>query len=205
MLKEAREGTDHDPSEGREVPDTYRGEVREEQPEILLYCTGGIRCEKASAYLRHKGFMRVHQLHGGIIDYARQVRAQGLESRYKGQNFVFDERLAERITDDVVSHCMQCGAQSDRIANCREASCNMLLVQCPACAAKYDHCCSPGCREIHQLPEEVQRMWRKGRSTRSSKAKAINDPEGLRRRIREEEELLARNGTLHPEINQAQA
>lgn len=169
-------------------------------PEVLLYCTGGIRCEKASAYLKHHGFTNVAQLHGGIIDYARQLKAEGLPSKYKGQNFVFDERLAERITDDVVSTCMQCGTASDRITNCHEATCNMLLVQCEACAEKYAHCCSPSCREIHQLPIEAQRAWRKGRSTRSTKTKAINDPEGLRKRIREEEELLARNGTLHPEL-----
>ncbi|MEO8734076.1 MAG: rhodanese-related sulfurtransferase [Flavobacteriales bacterium] len=168
--------------------------------EVLLYCTGGIRCEKASAYLKHHGFANVNQLHGGIIDYARQIKAQSLDSKYKGQNFVFDERLTERITEDVVSSCMQCGTKSDRISNCREATCNMLLVQCEACAENYADCCSPSCREIHQLPSEAQRAWRKGRSTRSSKTKAINDPEGLRQRIREEEELLARNGTLHPEL-----
>ena len=169
-------------------------------PQILLYCTGGIRCEKASAYLKHHGFSNVGQLHGGIIDYARQIKAQGLESRYKGQNFVFDERLAERITDDVVSTCMQCGTKSDRISNCQEVTCNMLLVQCEACAEKYAECCSPSCREIHLFPEEAQRAWRKGRSTRSTKTKAISDPEGLRQRIREEEELLRLNGTLHPEL-----
>ncbi|MFZ1691860.1 MAG: tRNA uridine(34) hydroxylase [Flavobacteriales bacterium] len=171
------------------------------QPEILLYCTGGIRCEKASAYLKHEGFTNVAQLHGGIIDYARQLKAEGLKSKYLGQNFVFDERLAERITDDVVSTCMQCGTKSDRITNCLEATCNMLLVQCEACATTYADCCSPSCREIHQLPVEVQRAWRKGRSTRSTKTKAINDPDGLRKRIREEEELLALNGTLHPELS----
>jgi UPF0176 protein len=169
-------------------------------PEILLYCTGGIRCEKASAYLKHEGFTNVSQLHGGIIDYARQLKAEGLKSKYLGQNFVFDERLAERITDDVVSTCMQCGTPSDRIGNCHEATCNMLLVQCEACATKYDDCCSPSCREIHQLPIETQRIWRKGRSTRSTKTKAINDPEGLRQRILEEETILAEKGTLHPEI-----
>lgn len=169
-------------------------------PEILLYCTGGIRCEKASAYLKHHGFTHVNQLHGGIIDYARQIKDKGLPSKYKGQNFVFDERLAERITDDVVSTCMQCGEKCDRITNCHEATCNMLLVQCEACAGKYADRCSPSCREIHLLPLEAQRAWRKGRSTRSTKTKAINDPEGLRQRIREEEELLARNGTLHPEL-----
>jgi len=174
-------------------------EVRD-VPEILLYCTGGIRCEKASAYLKHHGYANVGQLHGGIIDYARQVKAQGLKSKYLGQNFVFDERLAERITEDVVGTCMQCGAACDRITNCHEATCNMLLVQCEACAAKYADCCSPSCREIHHLPIEAQRAWRKGRSTRSTKTKAINDPEVLRQRIREEEELLALNGTLHPEL-----
>jgi UPF0176 protein len=169
-------------------------------PEILLYCTGGIRCEKASAYLKHQGFTKVAQLHGGIIDYARQLKAEGLKSKYLGQNFVFDERLAERITDDVVSSCMQCGTTSDRITNCHEATCNMLLVQCEACAAKYADCCSPSCREIHQLPIAVQRAWRKGRSTRSTKTKAVNDPKGLRQRIREEEERLALHGTLHPSV-----
>ena len=183
-----------------EVVDTLRRAQRDSGQEILLYCTGGIRCEKASAYLKHHGFENVGQLHGGIIDYARQIKAQGLASKYKGQNFVFDERLAERITDDVVSTCMQCGTKSDRISNCQEVTCNMLLVQCEACAEKYAECCSPSCREIHLLPEEAQRAWRKGRSTRSTKTKAISDPEGLRQRIREEEELLRLNGTLHPEL-----
>jgi UPF0176 protein len=196
--------------EGAYLPkaDNFRGAIEEvvqafkekKDAEVLMYCTGGIRCEKASAYLKHQGFTKVSQLHGGIIDYARQLKTEGLKSKYLGQNFVFDERLAERITDDVVSTCMQCGAPSDRITNCHEATCNMLLVQCEACAAKYADCCSPVCREIHQLPMEVQRAWRKGRSTRSTKTKAISDPEGLRRRIREEEELLALNGTLHPEL-----
>ena len=189
--------------EGKEVRDGTEVKQVQEEPGILLYCTGGIRCEKASAYLKHHGFSNVDQLHGGIIDYARQIKAQGLESRYKGQNFVFDERLAERITDDVVSNCMQCGAKSDRITNCHEATCNMLLVQCKACAEKYADCCSPSCREIDRSPIEAQRAWRKGRSTRSSKTKAINDPEALRQRIREEEEILARNGTLHPELKRA--
>lgn len=183
--------------EGAYLPkaDTFRGAIdevvqamkgRKDEP-VLLYCTGGIRCEKASAWLRHEGFTRVGQLHGGIIDYARQVKAQGLASRFRGRNFVFDARLAERITDDVVSTCMQCEAESDRITNCREVTCNMLLVQCEACAEKYAGCCSPSCRETHLLPEDVQRERRKGRSTRSTKTKAIHDPAALRARIREEE------------------
>lgn len=196
--------------EGAYLPkaDTFRGVIEEvkevmkenKESELLLYCTGGIRCEKASAYLKHEGFTNVSQLHGGIIDYARQIEAQGLASKYKGRNFVFDERLAERITDDVVSTCVQCGTPSDRISNCHEVTCNMLLVQCMTCATKYADCCSPRCREVHLLPIDTQRAWRKGRSTRSTKTKAIIDPEGLRRRIRKEEELLALNGTLHSEL-----
>lgn len=188
--------------------DTFRGAVEEmleklddkkDEP-VLLYCTGGIRCEKASAWFRHHGFTNVGQLHGGIIDYARQIRSKGLQSRYKGQNFVFDGRLAERITDDVVSTCMQCGQPNDRITNCQQNTCNLLLVQCEACAKKYANCCTPSCREIHLLPEEVQREWRKGRPSKSSKTKVINDPEALRRQIVEEEVRLAKEGTLHPDL-----
>lgn len=169
-------------------------------PEVLLYCTGGIRCEKASAYLKHQGFTKVGQLHGGIIDYARQIKAQGLPSKYKGQNFVFDERLAERITEEVVGRCMQCGQPSDRIANCMEASCNVMLVQCEACATKYHNCCSPSCREVHDLPQAVQREWRKGRVTRSTWQKAIGDGVAWQAHIQQEEERLAAEGTLHPEL-----
>ena len=189
--------------------DTFRGAVEEmleklddkkDEP-VLLYCTGGIRCEKASAWFRHHGFTNVGQLHGGIIDYARQIRSKGLESKYKGQNFVFDGRLAERITDDVVSTCFQCGTPSDRITNCQQNTCNLLLVQCETCAEKYADCCTPSCREIHLLPEDVQRTWRKGRPSKSTKTKVINDPDALRRQIAEEEEKLAKEGTLHPELD----
>lgn len=197
--------------EGALLPksDTFRGAMEEmlekledkkDEP-VLLYCTGGIRCEKASAWFRHQGFTNVGQLHGGIIDYARQVKAQDMRSKYLGQNYVFDDRIAERITDDVVSRCMQCDAPSDRMNNCKQHSCNLMLIQCPACAIKFVDCCSPSCREIRVLPEEVQRAWRKGKPTTSSRTRAISDPEGLRRRIAEEEELLARNGALHPELS----
>jgi UPF0176 protein len=187
--------------EGAYLPkaETFRGAIEEvvealkdrKDQEVLMYCTGGIRCEKASAYLKHQGFTKVAQLHGGIIDYARQLKDQGLKSKYKGRNFVFDGRLAERITDDVVSTCMQCGQPSDRITNCQQHTCNVLLVQCEDCATRYANCCTPSCREIHLLPEEVQREWRKGKPSGSAKMKAIRDPEALRRRIAEEEEVLA--------------
>jgi UPF0176 protein len=80
---------------------------KEEEP-VLLYCTGGIRCEKASSYLKHHGFKKVYQLLGGIIDYKHQIEREGLPSMFKGKNFVFDERLEEAITDDVLGTCYQC-------------------------------------------------------------------------------------------------
>jgi UPF0176 protein len=130
---------------------------------ILLYCTGGIRCEKASAYLRHEGFEDVNQLNGGIIHYARQVKAEGLESKFIGKNFVFDERMGERISDEIVSVCHQCGAISDRHVNCSNDDCHLLFIQCESCAKKMDGCCTEHCKEILLLPIDEQRKLRKGR------------------------------------------
>ncbi len=134
-----------------------------EDHKILLYCTGGIRCEKASAYFRHQGFNDVNQLLGGIIDYARQVKDQQLETKFIGKNFVFDDRLGERITNDVISVCHQCGNASDNHVNCANDDCHLLFIQCDACAEKYLGCCTPECKHIVQLPVEEQRKLRKGK------------------------------------------
>src|SRR5690606_34194300 len=131
---------------------------------ILMYCTGGIRCEKASAWMRHKGFNNVYQLRGGIIEYARQVKEQKIENKFIGKNFVFDERLGERITDDIISTCHQCGTPCDDHTNCRNDGCHLLFIQCPSCKAKYDNCCSEACAQIVKLPEERQRELRRGLS-----------------------------------------
>lgn len=129
---------------------------------ILLYCTGGIRCEKASAYLRHKGFPKVFQLEGGIIHYTRKAKEQNLPIRFIGKNFVFDERLGERVTPDVLAHCHQCGAPCDDHTNCRNSACHLLFIQCPSCREKYQGCCSEACLEFIQLPPETQKELRKG-------------------------------------------
>ncbi|MFP4093432.1 MAG: rhodanese-related sulfurtransferase [Cyclobacteriaceae bacterium] len=128
---------------------------------IIMYCTGGIRCEKASAYLRHKGFTNVHQLEGGIIKYARDAQAQGLPVKFKGKNFVFDERLGERISDEVISHCHQCGKPCDKHTNCKNDACHLLFIQCDACAEKYEGCCSDDCRSFTHLPEEEKQQQKK--------------------------------------------
>lgn len=128
---------------------------------VVMYCTGGIRCEKASAYLVLKGFNEVYQLDGGIIEYARQVRAKGLRNKFKGKNFVFDERLGERIGEDVISKCHQCGKPSDIHVNCANDACHILFIQCESCAGGNNRCCSQKCSDFIKLPVEEQRRLRK--------------------------------------------
>lgn len=112
---------------------------------LMLYCTGGIRCEKASAYFRHHGFKNVYQLDGGIIQYAREMKRLGMESKFIGKNFVFDERMGERITHDVLGKCYSCGNPSDRQINCENLSCHTLIIQCEDCAPKMKSFCSEKC------------------------------------------------------------
>lgn len=130
---------------------------------ILLYCTGGIRCEKASAYFKHHGYKDVNQLYGGIIQYAREVNAEKLENKFLGKNFVFDERMGERISHEIVSTCHQCGAQCDTHVNCANDDCHLLFIQCESCKTAFEGCCTPECKVIINLPEEEQKRLRKGR------------------------------------------
>ncbi|MGQ0828731.1 MAG: oxygen-dependent tRNA uridine(34) hydroxylase TrhO [Bacteroidota bacterium] len=151
--------------------DTFREELPmvidelkdKKDKKIIMYCTGGVRCEKASAYLKHHGFKDVNQLHGGVIDYVRQIKAEGLPSKFIGKNFVFDERVGERITDDVIAQCHQCGAPCDNHVNCANDDCHLLFIQCDVCIEKMKGCCTPECVHIASLPEEEQRGLRKGR------------------------------------------
>jgi len=129
---------------------------------IIMYCTGGIRCEKASAYMLHKGLKNVFHLEGGIINYAREIKEKGLESKFTGKNFVFDERLGERVTEHIISHCHQCGKPCDTHMNCKNDGCHLLFIQCEECAKKYDGCCSIECRETIHMPLERQKEIRKG-------------------------------------------
>ena len=129
---------------------------------IIMYCTGGIRCEKASAYMLHRGFKNVFHLEGGIIHYANQVNEENLSNKFHGKNFVFDDRLGERITDEIISNCHQCGSKADTHTNCKNEGCHLLFIQCEACSEKYKGCCSEKCHEIIQLPDEDQKQLRKG-------------------------------------------
>ncbi len=158
--------------EGAILPDvdTFReqlpkvAEMLEENKDknILMYCTGGIRCEKASAYMKYKGFSNVYQLEGGIIEYARQAKNENLPLKFIGKNFVFDDRLGERITEDVISSCHQCGKACDSHTNCANEACHLLFIQCEECAQKHEACCSTECVDFLHLPKEEQIIQRKG-------------------------------------------
>lgn len=154
-----------------EVPsDTFREQLPmavdmlkdQRDKNIVMYCTGGIRCEKASAYMLHKGFKNVFHLEGGIINYAQQIKEKGLDSKFIGKNFVFDNRMGERITEDIISQCHQCGQPADTHVNCANDGCHLLFIQCPACAEKYKGTCSDACHEVVLLPEEEQKAARRG-------------------------------------------
>lgn len=129
---------------------------------IIMYCTGGIRCEKASAYMLHQGFKNVYHLEGGIIHYANKVKDEGLTNKFKGKNFVFDDRLGERISDEIIAHCHQCGKPADTHVNCANEACHLLFIQCAECSERYEGCCSVACQEVIHLPEEAQVALRKG-------------------------------------------
>lgn len=146
--------------------DTFREELsvitemlgNQKDQKLLLYCTGGIRCEKASAYLKHHGFKDVNQLHGGILEYARNIKQLNLESRFIGKNFVFDERMGESVNGEIISHCHQCGKPCDVHSNCANELCHLLFIQCSDCAEKFEKCCSSECRDLKNSSEtEKQR------------------------------------------------
>lgn len=133
-----------------------------EDKNLVMYCTGGIRCEKASAWFKHRGFKNVHQLEGGIIKYANDAKELGIENKFIGKNFVFDERRGERISEDIIAVCHQCGNPADTHTNCVNDACHLLFIQCDDCKKKMENCCSDECLHTIHLPEEEQLQLRKG-------------------------------------------
>ena len=134
----------------RELPDWVRRH-REEfaGKKILTYCTGGIRCEKFSGFLRREGFPEVYQLEGGIVSYGKDPEVQG--EGFEGKCYVFDERVAVEVNHTagatVVSRCRHCDARTDRYVNCGWSRCNAQHFSCEACAADGERFCNPICRE----------------------------------------------------------
>ena len=139
--------------------------AHKEDKNLLMYCTGGIRCEKASAYYKHKGFKNVYQLEGGIIEYTRQIKDDGIENNFIGKNFVFDHRRAEKISDHVIAKCHQCGKPCDTHTNCANEACHLLFIQCDECAERMENTCSSDCQEVIHLPYQMQKERRKGKHT----------------------------------------
>jgi UPF0176 protein len=159
-------------SKAVEIPsDTFREQLpmavdmlkERKDRNIIMYCTGGIRCEKASAWMLHNGFTNVFHLEGGIINYVRQVRNESLENKFLGKNFVFDDRLGERISNDVLAHCHICGSSCDTHVNCANSGCHLLFIECETCREKYEGCCSNECLDFIHLPEDEQKEKRKGK------------------------------------------
>ncbi|MCC7297579.1 MAG: rhodanese-related sulfurtransferase, partial [Bacteroidia bacterium] len=152
--------------------DTFKEELAEVIEEfndnrdkrILMYCTGGIRCEKASAWMKHNGFNEVYHLEGGIINYVKELKEKELENKFHGVNFVFDQRLHERVTDEILATCHQCGKPADRHINCANTGCHLLFIQCEECEQKFNGACSVACSEIVKLPVAEQIKLRKGRT-----------------------------------------
>ena len=153
--------------EGAITPDIDRSEDllpeikkmlnKNKKEKILMYCTGGIRCEKASAYLIHHGFKDVNQLQGGIVQYAHDVKRNKAKNKFIGKNFVFDHRLGENITDHIISYCNQCEISCNNYTNCTNQSCHILFIQCEKCHKKFGGCCSKECCEFNKLPKEKQK------------------------------------------------
>lgn len=147
----------------REALDVVEEELKDKKDKnLVMYCTGGIRCEKASAYYKHKGFKNVYQLEGGIIEYARQVKQEGLENKFLGKNFVFDDRMAEQISQETISQCHQCGEPWDVHTNCANDACHLLFLQCDKCSEKHQACCSEECVEFNEWPLEERKAFKKG-------------------------------------------
>lgn len=190
-----------------------------EDKNLVMYCTGGIRCEKASAYFKHQGFKNVFQLEGGIINYAKQLKDENLESKFIGKNFVFDHRLGERITDDIVSQCHQCGTPCDNHTNCENEGCHLLFIQCDECKAAMENCCSTECQEIihMSLVDQIKmrcgikngnKIFRKGKSDKllfkhsgelSDKSLALADkPKAIRQKIKIKKVLIGKVKHYYP-------
>jgi UPF0176 protein len=131
----------------RQFPEYAEQLAKQKDPKktkVMMYCTGGIRCETYSALLKEKGFENVVQLQGGVIHYGHKMG----NKHWKGKLFVFDDRLSAPISDDeheLISTCSFCPTKSDAYYNCANMDCNELFLSCPDCAEKLQGCCSEAC------------------------------------------------------------
>jgi len=131
-----------------EFVEKFKNKVDKDK-KIYMYCTGGIRCEKASLYMEDQGFTDVYQLHGGIINFRQEIPDAGWE----GKCFVFDKRLVTKDSEEegIISECVTCGDNSDLQRNCKNVTCDELVVQCAKCQEKFHGCCRKEC--MHEFLE----------------------------------------------------
>ncbi|MCY1519300.1 hypothetical protein D9M68_540500 [compost metagenome] len=128
----------------RDFPDQIEKLAQYKDKKVMTYCTGGIKCEKASALLLHHGFNDVYQLHGGIIKYGKEAGGEDFE----GKCYVFDNRIAvdvNRINPSILSTCYNCGKTTDKMINCANPECNEHFTQCDECGNALQGCCSEAC------------------------------------------------------------
>ena len=129
----------------RDFPSKINELAQYKDKKILTYCTGGIKCEKASALLLHEGFENVYQLHGGIIKYGKEAGGEDFE----GKCYVFDNRLTvdvNQVNPVVISTCYNCGKHTDKMINCANPECNEHFTQCDECGTKLEGACSTECQ-----------------------------------------------------------
>ncbi len=129
----------------RDFPAKINELARYKDKKIITYCTGGIKCEKASALLLHEGFENVYQLHGGIIKYGKEAGGKDFE----GKCYVFDNRVAvdvNSVNPVVISTCRNCGSHTTKMINCANPECNEHFTQCDGCGEKLEGACSPACQ-----------------------------------------------------------
>lgn len=151
---------------------------------VMMYCTGGIRCELYSALLKQEGFQNVYQLQGGVIKYGLQKGSD----KWKGKLFVFDDRLAVPLKEgektEVISHCIHCKEKADSYYNCANMDCNELFISCKSCAEKQKGCCCEDCQSAPRLrpfdkelsPKPFRKWYHYREDKASLKAPSITPP-----------------------------
>lgn len=129
----------------RDFPKKINELAKYKDKKIITYCTGGIKCEKASALLLHEGFENVYQLHGGIIKYGKEAGGKDFE----GKCYVFDNRVAvdvNTVNPVVISTCRNCGKHTTKMINCANPECNEHFTQCDECGTRLEGACSEECQ-----------------------------------------------------------
>ncbi len=134
----------------REFPETLSTLEQYKEKKIVLYCTGGIRCEKASAYLKEQGFPEVYQVEGGVINYVNQFP----NTYWEGGLFVFDDRLVSDIGATITT-CRHCHKPVQQYINCHNLDCDTLFISCKSCQTTMDSCCSTECQNAPRQRKKV--------------------------------------------------